>query len=214
MTQARKTVLHVGCGAPAPGKLHAAFTPDGWDELRLDIDPAVEPDIVASITDMAAVTDATMDAVFSSHNLEHLYPHEVPLALREFRRVLRPDGLALVTVPDLQSVCALAATQGLDSVAYVSPLGPIAPLDMLFGFRPALAAGNLFMAHKTGFTGQTLLAALCEAGFAYAVAQRCPESFSLWGIGFAAVPDELELRRAQSRLLPLHRAAEAVPEMA
>lgn len=214
MTQPRKTVLHVGCGLRTAGKLHPAFAPEAWDELRLDIDPAVAPDIVGSITDMSAVGDGTVDAVFSAHNLEHLYPHEVPLALREFRRVLRPEGLALITVPDLQTVCAVAATHGLETVAYISPLGPIAPIDMLFGFRPALAAGNTFMAHNTGFTGPTLLAALREAGFAYALTQRAPESFGLWGIGFAAQPDEPTLRQARSRMLPAHHAPDPVPRMA
>ena len=44
---------------------------------------------------------ASVDAVFSSHNIEHLYPHEVPLALKEFMRVLKPDGFVLMTCPDL-----------------------------------------------------------------------------------------------------------------
>ena len=32
---------------------------------------------------MQVIADGEFDAVYSSHNVEHLYPHEVPLALRE-----------------------------------------------------------------------------------------------------------------------------------
>jgi predicted SAM-dependent methyltransferase len=83
-----KQVLHVGCGPPNPQALHATFRSDGWRELRLDINPAVEPDIIASMTQMDAVASGSVDAVWSSHNLEHPYAHEVPLALAEFYRVL------------------------------------------------------------------------------------------------------------------------------
>ena len=48
----QKQVLHVGCGAYHPEKLHKSFA--GWKEIRLDIDPAVAPDIVASLTDKLA----------------------------------------------------------------------------------------------------------------------------------------------------------------
>lgn len=211
----KKQVLHVGCGAQAPGKLHPAFGGEEWSELRLDIDRAVEPDIVASITEMADVTDVSVDAVFSSHNLEHLYPHEVRLALAEFRRVLKPTGFALVTMPDLQSVATLIAEGKLTDPAYISGLGPVTPLDMLYGFGPALAADNLFMAHHTGFTGRSLQTALGGAGFAYSVVQRDAARFCLWAIAFVEVPGEQELEEAQNAMLPLHAAmARAVRQSA
>ncbi len=175
-----RQVLHVGCGAADPSKLPAAFFPQGlWSELRLDIDPQVGPDIVASITDMSVVASGSVDAVWSAHNLEHLRAHEVPLALAEFRRVLRPMGFALVTMPDLQQVAALVAEGNLEGTAYISALGPIAALDMLYGFRPSVAGGNDFMGHKTGFTAGTLAQHLMAAGFAQVQVQR-DGAFALW----------------------------------
>lgn len=174
-----KQVLHVGCGPAQPHKLHKTFAGGGWREIRLDIDAAAKPDIVASITEMTAVATASMDAVWSSHNLEHLYPHEVPLALAEFRRVLKPGGFVLATLPDLRQVARLIADDKLDEAAYVSPAGPIAPLDILYGHRPALARGNLFMAHRTGFTARSLRQAFRDAGFAK-VDVRADKHFNLW----------------------------------
>ena len=135
-----RTLLHVGCGVADARKLPPAhFTPGEWREVRLDIDPTVAPDIIASITDMAVVDSGSVDAVWSAHNVEHLFAHEVPLALAEFRRVLRPGGFALITLPDLQRIAELVAQDRLADPAYISPAGPIAPLDMLYGFGRAIA---------------------------------------------------------------------------
>jgi len=38
--------------------------------------------------------------------------------LKEFQRVLAPDGLAFVTLPDLQSVAELIAQDKLEDTAY------------------------------------------------------------------------------------------------
>ena len=144
--------LHVGCGPARHEDTPFAKEPGVWAETRLDIDKLAQPHILGHMTDMKAAASGEYDALYSSHSVEHLYPHEVPVALAEFRRVLKPDGFALITCPDLQSVCALVAQGNLDGTAYQSPGGPIAPIDIIFGYRKAMAAGNLFMAHRTGFT--------------------------------------------------------------
>jgi SAM-dependent methyltransferase len=179
---AGKTVLHVGCGAPNPKKLHRRFREPGWREVRLDIDPAVKPDIVSSMTDMSVVPAGSVDAVWSSHNVEHLEAHQVPLALREFFRVLKPGSFVLITLPDLQAVAALVANDKLEDVVYVSPAGPIRPLDILFGHAALIARGNSFMAHRTGFTASTLSKALTRARFVRVATQR--SQLDLWAVGF------------------------------
>jgi len=184
VTLALRRVLHVGCGAASPDKLPAHFFALGeWLEVRLDIDPDVVPDIIASITDMAAVPSGAFDAVWSSHNLEHLFPHEVGPALAEFRRVLKPDGFALMTMPDLQQIASLVAADRLEEAAYLSPMGPITPLDMLYGHGASLAAGNAFMGHRGGFTARTLEAALLKVGFPIVRVVR-DGSFALWATAY------------------------------
>jgi len=59
----------------------------GWKEIRLDIDPANAPEISGTMLDMSAVAEGSVDAIYSSHNIEHLYPDEIPVALKEFLRV-------------------------------------------------------------------------------------------------------------------------------
>ncbi|WP_244488086.1 methyltransferase domain-containing protein [Aureimonas sp. Leaf454] len=163
----RRTVLNIGSGPARPEKLHAAFRGLPWREVRLDIDPAVLPDIVGSMTDMgSAVPDASIDAIWSSHNVEHLAAHEVPVAFAEFRRVLKDDGFALVTCPDVEAIAAFVLKKGIDAVAYQSPAGPVTALDMLFGHGASIAAGHGFMAHRTGFTVERLARVALEAHFA------------------------------------------------
>ncbi len=188
------TLLHVGCGPKHKDRTTAGFNTPDWTEIRLDIDPAVQPDVIGTMTDMAAVASASVDAVFSSHNIEHLYPHEVPLALAEFRRVLHDDGFAVITCPDLQSVAALVAQDRLTEPAYVSPAGPITPLDILYGHRAAMARGNLFMAHRCGFTRKVLVATLQAAGFVSVIALARPKSFDLWALASKSPRSDAELR--------------------
>lgn len=194
--------LHVGCGPMRKPNVPPCFLADDWQEIRLDIDLSAEPDIVCSILDMAPVPAASVDAVYSSHNIEHLYAHEVPPALAEFFRVLKPDGFLVLTCPDLQAVCRIVAEDRLTEPVYTVPVGPIAPLDILYGHRPQIAAGNLFMAHHTGFTLRTLVEAIRSAGFC-SVASRPPStSLDLWVIATKALLPEDDIRRLSETHLP------------
>ena len=187
--------LHVGCGPKHKDRTTNAFNTPDWTEKRLDIDASVKPDIVGTMLDMSAVDSGSVDAVYSSHNIEHLYPHEVPLALAEFRRVLRPDGFVVITCPDLQSVCQLVADDKLTEPAYTSPAGPIAPLDILYGHRPPMARGNLYMAHRCGFTQKVLTGTLRAAGFAMVAAtRRLHPNYDLFALATLAERPEDQLR--------------------
>lgn len=187
-----KTFLHVGCGSKRKDRTTVGLA--NWNELRFDIDESVQPDLVGTMTDMSSVSSESVDAVFSSHNIEHLYPHEVPVALSEFLRVLKPDGFAVITCPDLQAVCALVAEDKLTEPAYTSPAGPIAPLDILYGHRPPMARGNLYMAHRCGFTNKVLTETLLYSGFKrVASMKRGHPYFDLWALATKADLNEEEL---------------------
>jgi hypothetical protein len=188
-----KRVLNAGSG-PSARPVHAAFVGEAWQEIRLDIDPIATPDVVGSIIDMGSLFPAqSFAAVWSSHILEHLYPHEVPVALSEFRRVLKPDGFALITSPDLESVASLILDHGLDHVAYTSPAGPISVLDMLFGHSASVAKGHVHMAHRSGFTCASLGKRLVDAGFATVLATR--DRFDLWAVALMDGADKSAIQR-------------------
>jgi len=200
--RAGRKFLHVGCGTERKPNVPPCFLAEDWQEIRVDIDPSAEPDILCSTIDMARVPHASVDAVYSSHNIEHLYAHEVPLALAEFFRVLKPGGFLLMTCPDLQAICRIVADGMLNEPLYTSQVGPIFPLDILYGYRPQIAAGNLFMAHRTGFVLQSLGEALRSAGFC-SVAGRPPgSSLDLWVVATSALLSEDELGTLAKQHLP------------
>ena len=177
-----RRVLHVGSGPWRANKLHALFREAPWREVRLDLDPAVRPDIVSDVAQMPNVADASVSAVWCSHCLEHLDEHRAKQALREFERVLAHDGFLLLTSPDLAAVAQLIVAGHEDEVVYTSPAGGVRPLDMLYGFQPAIAEGNTFMRHHTGFTSRRLGAMMQEAGFAES-RTTTTEALDIWALG-------------------------------
>jgi ubiquinone/menaquinone biosynthesis C-methylase UbiE len=130
-------------------------------ETRLDIDPDQSPDIVASMTAMGEI--GPFDAIYCSHALEHLAPHEVALAVDEFARVLRPGGFAVVFVPDLEDVSPS------HTVLFEAPAGPITGHDLYYGHGSSLPT-RPHMAHRSGFTADTLAKAF--AGFSRVTVKR------------------------------------------
>lgn len=155
-----KTLLHIGCGE--------APKPDGYAtyrETRLDCEPTYEPDILASCAAMPMIADQFFDAVYASHVLEHLYAHEAAMAFAEMFRVLKPGGFAEVFVPDIQAIGGKLALDEADQPLYLSNIGPVSPLDMLYGHRASVASGRPAMAHRTGFTASVLRGSLLRAGF-------------------------------------------------
>jgi SAM-dependent methyltransferase len=189
-----KRVLNAGCGPRNARALHRAFAQSGWLEVRLDIDAASKPDVVGSITDLsAAFPPQSFHAIWSSHILEHLYAHQVPSALSEFRRVLRPDGFALINSPDLEAIAALLLKSGLDHVAYTAPAGPITTLDLLFGHTSSIARGQVHMAHKSGFTCASLGQRLIDAGFPTVLVKN--DRVDLWAVALMEQADKASIQR-------------------
>jgi hypothetical protein len=110
--------------------------------------------------------------------------------------------MVVMTCPDLQSVCAQVAEDKLTDTAYVSAAGPIAPLDILYGLRPAMAAGNLYMSHRCGFTLKVLLGTLQDAGFLKVLGRRRPKQFDLWALACMADIDDARLKELAWEFFP------------
>jgi len=178
--------LHVGSGRYRKHQTIRAFQGPEWEEVSLDIDKSVKPDIVDKLPELAKVESNSFDAVYSSHSIEHLYPHEVPVALNAFHRVLKSNGVAIIRCPDLQTIGQALAKGEIDTPLYVSGMGPVSALDMLYGFRPSMANGNLYMAHHTGFTAKTLGDACAASKFRSVYCLRMKETRELWCVATKA----------------------------
>lgn len=158
-----KTLLHVGCGYRDRNYTPKIFQSLEWKHVRVDINPACRPDVVDDITKMTNWEPDSVDGIFSSHNLEHLYPRQAVAALQRFRQILRYGfGVLILHVPDATLAMEHALKYGINSVIYNSEAGPVTPFDMLYGFNPEQ---DPFMAHKMAITENVMKELLIEAGF-------------------------------------------------
>jgi SAM-dependent methyltransferase len=165
--------IFVNAGSGPPGRMLPALF-ETWRQLRVDVDPGTQPDIVADITDLSAIESSSVDAIWSAHCIEHLYAHQVGAALAEFHRILRDDGFACIIVPDLQTIAQYIVSDRLHEVIYQSAAGPVTAHDVLFGFGPAVARGSTSMAHRCGFTPTAMMQRLRQGSFAEIVLRRRP----------------------------------------
>ena len=146
--------------ALSPLRLHlgsATNRLDGWVNVDL-LRPGRTLDLYWDLHRPLPFQDASADAIFAEHLLEHLtFPDGVAL-LRECRRVLRPDGVARVGVPDLDRY--VAAYLGRDDIIERVRPGRL---------TPALALGEPFFlyGHKCMYDFETMRRALLDAGFTH-----------------------------------------------
>ena len=161
----RKRFLNVGSGGGA-----ATVPPyyAGWQEFRLDIDPAVNPDICCDARELSSQPAGEYDAVWCAHNLEHYYEHDVPKVLAGIRHVLKPDGFLELRVPDLGELMRHVMERNLDvtSPIYRTESGDaVRVIDVIYGFQKEIReSGSDFYAHRTGFTRRSLSVALDQRG--------------------------------------------------
>lgn len=146
---------------------------NNFKPFYLDIEPRNNPDILADMCEMGEI--GPFDIVFCCHALEHLYPHQVYWALTEFKRVLKPGGIAVILVPDLEDV---KPTE--DPLDYPEA-GPICGLHLFYGDSRQIAEFP-HMAHHSGFVKETLAKALRIAGFDACKTERMTH-YNLLGVG-------------------------------
>lgn len=85
--------LNLGCGT----RTHPEWT-------NVDF-TATAPDVVAAdLTKGVPFNDGAFEAVYHSHVLEHFSKQQAPEFLQECFRVLRPQGVIRIAVPDLEQI--------------------------------------------------------------------------------------------------------------
>lgn len=156
----KKDVLHVGCGGERV--IHQVFT--DWRVTHVDIDESVNPDVVDDCIKLTKFENESVDGIYSSHNIEHLHHLDAEESLQNFYRVLKPNGLLVITCPDLLYICQLVVDGKLFDKAYDSPAGPISAADMLYGYIPYTRT-NIHQIHRFGYTRDSLEQALFRNRF-------------------------------------------------
>jgi SAM-dependent methyltransferase len=97
--------LNIGCG----GRYHKHW-------INLDLASSSEHVIAWDLRRPIPLPDASVPFVYSSHMLEHLRPEDAETLMRDVYRVLAPNGIARIVVPDLAKLARwyLEALEGND----------------------------------------------------------------------------------------------------
>ena len=97
--------------------------------------------------------DNTVDLIYASHVIEYFDTQEVKIVLKEWKRVLKKDGILRIAVPDFQSMSKLYS---LGEIELINILGP------LYG-KMTMADKKIY--HKTVYDFKTLEKTLKRVGF-------------------------------------------------
>jgi predicted SAM-dependent methyltransferase len=88
-----KKYLNLGCGK----RTHHEWT-------NVDFVATIPDVVAANLTEGVPFADGSFDAVYHSHVLEHFSKNQAPAFLQECFRVLRPQGVIRIAVPDLEQI--------------------------------------------------------------------------------------------------------------
>lgn len=144
--------LNIGCGVyPLPG----------W--INLDAHPEARADLVAAVPPIP-YPDASLDAIYLGHVLEHLDPAEARALLAECRRTLVSGGRLGVVVPDTRRILRHYFDQ--DHQRFEFPLGTKWELDDLDSVCQLFLYSTVQDSHhRWSYDAGTLQRRLAEAGF-------------------------------------------------
>lgn len=157
---------------------------EGHEHILLDIVPGEGVDIVADARDMLGLAPKEFDVIWSSHCLEHFTSIEIPRVLAGFRHVLKDDGLAVITVPDIRKLAKrmLFADHNLLDTAYMAGEMVVTYADILYGSEAILRAGHPYFAHRYGFDIRSLVHIMAQNGFT-GQAQESPNGWDIIYVG-------------------------------
>lgn len=90
---------------------------NSWENL--DIAPSPIVDIVADISKPLPIEENTYDLIYMSHVLEHIPWYDTVKVLKELCRILKPNGVLEVCVPDFKKIVGVYHKQKIPDGWYM-----------------------------------------------------------------------------------------------
>ena len=145
--------IHLGCGK------HILDGYTNCDAVKHTQAPR-QPDILCDVKSVP-LPDQCADEVLAVHILEHFYRWEVEAVLAEWRRLLKPNGLLVLELPDIKKAARLLLEDAPDKFSMWPLYGDPSWKDPL-------------MCHRWGWTHDTLKPVLLACGFT-GIIERNPQ---------------------------------------
>lgn len=135
---------------------------DGWFNVDAVVNPkaprapelihAIQFDATGAVVNPLPLPDGCADELMAMHVIEHVYAWEAPALLLEWRRLLKPGGLLVLELPNIEAA-ARNLLQGLGDQMAMWPLygDP--------GHR------DPYMTHRWGYTPATVRGLVAGLGF-------------------------------------------------
>jgi len=150
----------------------------------LCVDKEKNPDVQLDISkSKLPFEDSSVDAIYTSHTLEHVFPDTLDFILSEFYRVLKPEGRLRIVVPDIDLAIRAYLDNDVEflknhrapSVPDVTPALPIYYL-MSWWFSYTLEKnGTRLLHHLTGFNKESIEIYLKRNRFTSIIHMKCGE---------------------------------------
>lgn len=139
--------LHLGCGKNyIPGFIH------------IDLADFPHIDYKNDIGDLSMFDDNSVDLIYSSHSLEYFDREEAKEVLKEWYRVLKPEGKLRLAVPDFGAIVRVYLKHG--DLNHRGILGP------LYGkMAIKTSEDEKIIYHKTAYDFESLKKLLGSVGF-------------------------------------------------
>ena len=139
--------LNIGCG----GRRLAGY---------IGVDAVAErtaADIVAR-ADAIPLPDGSASEIIAIHLFEHFYRFECDAVINEWKRLLMPGGRLILELPNLRKCCENVLSGKFVAGKHPDQLG-------MWGLFGDPREGDAFMAHRWGWTPQTMREFLQAHGF-------------------------------------------------
>ncbi len=137
-------------------KLHIGGEQSHPEWEVFNIQPGEDVDHVGDAKDLSRFGDETFDEIYASHILEHFdFEGSLPAALKDWHRVLKPEGKMYISVPNLEVLCGFFAKKDEFTLKQRFML-----MHMMFGGHASSCDY-----HYTGFDFDILGHFLAKAGF-------------------------------------------------
>lgn len=132
---------------------------DGWTNVDIVASPDGPPPDILAHAQSIPLPDGCAEELMCIHGWEHFYRWEVEAVITEWKRLLAPNGLLVLELPDLIKCCEnILSGYNRNGIGHPDQYG-------MWGLYGDPRLGDPYMNHRWGWTPKTLRVFLKGQGF-------------------------------------------------